>query len=273
MPQGRIILKRICQSRKLADLKTDGARLLYTWLIPNVDINGCFSGDPEVIKGQVFTRLKKSPKTIAGYMDDLSSVGLIVQYTANGDRFIQIPDFVEKQPSLNPSKEAESTIPLPTPDQLQTNSGQTPREVKESKVKSKESKDNYSPNSDEFTLSELLLKLILGRKPDFKEPNLQFWGGHIDRMIRLDNRKPARIREIIQWCQSDDFWQNNILSTAKLRKQFDKLELRAQSERTATTQGKLGAFSSAGRNPQPPRKDRDYSHQESGGGDSVDTSE
>ncbi len=140
MPQGRIILKRICQSKKLADLKTDGARLLYTWLIPNVDINGCFSGDPEVIKGQVFTRLKKSVNTITGYMDDLSSVGLILQYKANGDQFLHIPDFAEKQPSLNPSKEAESTIPPPNPDLLQGNSGPTLRKVKESKVKSKQSK-------------------------------------------------------------------------------------------------------------------------------------
>lgn len=140
MPQGRIILKRICQSRKLADLKSDGARLLYTWLIPNVDINGCFSGDPEVVKGQVFTRLRKSVRTIRGYMEDLVSVGLIVLYEANGDVFINIPDFVEKQPSLNPDREAESAIPPPTPEQLQSGSGRTPTQVKLSKVKVKSSK-------------------------------------------------------------------------------------------------------------------------------------
>jgi len=226
MPQGRIILKRICQSKKLADLKTDGARLLYTWLIPNVDINGCFSGDPEVVKGQVFTRLRKSIKVVAGYLDDLEVTDLIVRYQTNGDLFLHIPDFVEKQPSLNPDKEAKSTIPPPTPEQLQTYSGPTPREVKQSKVKSKKSKENYSANSDELVLSQFLLNLILERKPDYKKPNLQTWAKHIDQMIRLDARKPDRIRAVIEWCQQDDFWQNNILSTAKLRKQFDKLELR-----------------------------------------------
>ncbi len=140
MPQGRIVLKAICQSKKLADLKTDGARLLYTWLVPNVDINGCFSGDPEVIKGQIFTRLKKSEKIIGGYLEDLGSVGLIVWYPSNGDDFLQIPDFVDRQPSLNPSKEAESTIPPPTPEQLQSNSRATPPKVKESKAKFKQSK-------------------------------------------------------------------------------------------------------------------------------------
>lgn len=141
MPQGRIVLKRICQSKKLADLKTDGARLLYTWLLPNVDINGCFSGDPEVIKGQIFTRLKKSAKVIHSYLEDLALAELIVWYSSNGDMFLQIPDFSEKQPSLSPAKEAESTIPPPTPEQLQTYSGPTPLKVKQSKVKSKQSKE------------------------------------------------------------------------------------------------------------------------------------
>ena len=141
MPQGRIILKSICQSKKLAGLKTDGARLLYTWLIPNVDINGCFSGDPEVIKGQIFTRLKKSTKTILGYIGELADAGLIIWYESNGDSFLHIPDFVEKQPSLNPEREAKPTIPLPPPDEIQMKSCVTPLKVKERKVKERKEKD------------------------------------------------------------------------------------------------------------------------------------
>lgn len=223
MPQGRIVLKQICQSRKLTNLKTDGARLLYTWLIPNVDANGCFSGDPEVIKGQIFTRLKKSAKTIQIYLDDLSNQGLVILYEANGDKFLCIPDFVDKQPSLNPNKEAKTTIPMPTPDQLQSNSRVTPPKVKVSKVKVNK---EYSPNSVEFRLSLFLLSLIRERKPDFKHPDLQKWCVHINRMIHRDNRAIENIEAVIRWSQDDDFWQNNILSTEKLRKQFDKLELK-----------------------------------------------
>jgi len=64
----------------------------------------------------------------------------------------------------------------------------------------------YSPNSDEFGLAELLLDLILERKPDFKKPNLQSWAGHIGLMIRRDNRDPERIDTVIRWCQADSFW-------------------------------------------------------------------
>lgn len=142
MPQGRIILKSISQSRKMSELKTDGARLLYTWLIPNLDIKGRFSGDEDVIKGQIFTRLKKTVKQIGEYLQDLADVGLIVWYESDNDKYLQVPDFVDKQPSLNPNKEAESTIPEPTPDQLQSSSVPTPpkgkgREVKGSLSKAK----------------------------------------------------------------------------------------------------------------------------------------
>ena len=146
MPQGRIVLKSICQSKKMAELKTDGARLLYTWLLPNVDINGCFLGDAEVIKGQIFTRLKKTSSQINSWLSDLDSVGLIVWYQTNGDKFLWIPDFQDKQPSLNPAKEAESSIQLPTPEQLKSRSGATLLKVKESKVKQSEAKDDFPEN-------------------------------------------------------------------------------------------------------------------------------
>jgi len=140
MPQGRIILKSISESKKIANLKTDGAKLLYTWLITHLDVNGCFSADPDVVNGKVLTRLNKSKKTIVSYLDDLESVGLIIRYVANGDNFLIVPDFVEKQPNLQPKKEGKPTIPRPTPDLLQSKS--TTSKVKESKVKeSKVKKD------------------------------------------------------------------------------------------------------------------------------------
>jgi len=157
MPAGRILLKSISESKKLSKLKTDSARLLYTWLIPHLDINGCFSGDAEVIKGKIFTRLKKSNKTVEGYLQDLERVKLIVRYEVNGDVFLYSPDFVKKQPSLNPKKEGKPLIPLPAPELLQTNSRQTPEKVSTSKVKESKVKVNESKEKAE-SLNEKLFK-------------------------------------------------------------------------------------------------------------------
>ena len=69
------------------------------------------------------------------------------------------------------------------------------------------------------------------RNGNFKKPDIQKWALHIDRMIRIDNRPPCGIMNVICWCQNDDFWQNNILSTLKLRKQYDQLQMKMTSIR------------------------------------------
>lgn len=85
---------------------------------------------------------------------------------------------------------------------------------------------DFLSDSIEVRLSELLLEKILSRNPGHKKPNLQTWAKDIDLMIRLDKRTAEDIRRVIEWCQTDSFWQSNILSTAKLRKQFDQLWLK-----------------------------------------------
>lgn len=140
MPIGRIILKSISESKKLADLQTDGARLLYTWLIPHLDINGCYSGDALVVLRTVFTRLSHRVQTIEGYLCDMERVGLIVRYETNGDLHLHVPDFTDKQPQLYPDKEAKGSIPQPTPEQLQSKSRAYLLKVKTNKVKQSKGK-------------------------------------------------------------------------------------------------------------------------------------
>jgi len=85
-----------------------------------------------------------------------------------------------------------------------------------------------------IVLSQRLGELILKRKPDFKVILKQKkkgwidWANDIRLMVEIDNRDPKQIKEVIDWCQEDNFWQNNILSITKLRKQFDKLELKSK---------------------------------------------
>lgn len=142
MPRGRIILKAISESKKLSMLQSDGARLLYTWLIPHLDVAGCFSGDPKVINGKVFTRLSKSDEDVEGYLVDLEKNGLVQRYEANGDIFIIVPDFKEKQPYLDPKREGKSIIPPLAPELLASNSRVTQPQYKyKSKYKYKD-KDN-----------------------------------------------------------------------------------------------------------------------------------
>ena len=91
----------------------------------------------------------------------------------------------------------------------------------------------FADDSIEIKLSKLLYSLILERNPNQKYPNLQKWAYRIDLMIRKDNRDPENIERVIKWCQADNIpnkkgfcWANNILSTNKLREQYDQLFLK-----------------------------------------------
>ena len=88
---------------------------------------------------------------------------------------------------------------------------------------SSSSSKRYTSDSTEYGLSKLLYSKILLNNPEYKEPNFQTWARHIDLMIRIDKRTPEAIKNIIEWMQNDDFWYDKVLSTDKLRKQFDQL--------------------------------------------------
>ena len=54
------------------------------------------------------------------------------------------------------------------------------------------------------------------------------WLSDMERLNRIDQRSWEQITRAIEWCQADDFWRGNIMSPAKLRKQYDQLRLAAQ---------------------------------------------
>jgi hypothetical protein len=105
---------------------------------------------------------------------------------------------------------------------LKQNEANEPKKRKENKIK----EILFLSDSDEIRLSEFLFSLIAARDPQFKKPNFQKWAEHIDRLIRIDKRSAQDIEDVITWCQNDSFWQNNILSTNKLRDKFTQLTLK-----------------------------------------------
>jgi hypothetical protein len=85
-------------------------------------------------------------------------------------------------------------------------------------------------SDDVHRLAQYLAEWIVrngNRKPTVGKTWLQA----IDRLIRIDGYAPDQIRQVIDWCQQDEFWQGNILSAAKLRKQFDQLKNRMFQQR------------------------------------------
>jgi uncharacterized phage protein (TIGR02220 family) len=164
MPEGRMLKKAISESKSLGNLSSDSARLLYTWLIPFLDIQGRHSGDPEIIKGHIFPKVKTmTVRKISTLLTELSNAGLVILYRQNDNDevYLQFTKFKEHQ-RLDPGREAPSKIPAPTADNIirfgptQANSGVNPANSLLSKVnksKDKLSKDNVEPGS---TISKII---------------------------------------------------------------------------------------------------------------------
>ena len=95
----------------------------------------------------------------------------------------------------------------------------------------------FSFDSIEHELSRLLLTEIrkndenfLANNPAAEAPSLQRWAFQIDRLIRLDNRPPEEIKQVIVFAQTSSFWRSNILSAQKLREKYTTLLLQMKSQ-------------------------------------------
>ena len=94
----------------------------------------------------------------------------------------------------------------------------------------KNSDDENSYESVTMKLAKYLYNKIINNNPKFKEPNFNTWEKGMDSIIRIDKREISDIEKVIDWCQCDDFWKSNILSPAKLRKQFDGLYMKINNK-------------------------------------------
>lgn len=187
-------------------------------------------------EGFVKRKLRKSVTKVSRVLNFYEKRKRIYFQKCNGGYLIKIPNFIDIMDNWS-RRETIKTTEL-----LQSNDVETTqrRRIKNKEVRSKKKETTFVENSVEFSLSKKLLNLILGNNPNFKKPDLQKWAIEIEKAIRLDKRTPEQLERVIEWSQQDDFWKQNILSTQKLRKQFDQLfmkmgvEKNAESNRTST---------------------------------------
>jgi hypothetical protein len=154
------------------------------------------------------------------------------------------------------------------PDDVEVSTDENPQsKVKESKVnnnsiveesseedsqppkKSKWEREKEKQKPIDIELSKLLMSLIVERLPDYRELEKQEkceyvkWGQSIRLMREQDKRDPIEIREIIEWCQEDNFWKDVVLSTANLKEKYDQMKL----QKNKKTQSKYPQRYIAGR--------------------------
>jgi len=163
-------------------------------------------------------------------LKELSSKGMIVVIPQDDRKPVSYgfqKDYQKWNLSSPKMTHHKSVIPLDdslsSPEMTKLSSPEIP--TKETTKETIQKKTNVD-DSDESRLSKLLFSLIKERDPKLKEPNWANWNKDIRLLIKEDKRTTEEAEEIIKWSQIDEFWQNNILSPKKLRKQFTQLKLK-----------------------------------------------
>ncbi|TFF43647.1 phage replisome organizer N-terminal domain-containing protein [Bacillus thuringiensis] len=111
--------------------------------------------------------------------------------------------------------------------------------------KEKDKKNKEKPSRHKFETcdtngAKYLFEKIKGNNPKQKEPNFDNWANEFRLMRERDNREPQEIKDVIDWCQADPFWQGNILSPKKLREKFDQLTIQMNSKKGAKNNAESG---------------------------------
>jgi len=113
MARGRMLNQTVSASLKFQQLPNDTCRLLATWIIPYLDLNGVYYADPTMVKSAVFPRRADiTPEMVAGYLDAIEGIGLIVRFEAKGDLWQWWPGFAGNQVGLRRDRES-TNYPLP----------------------------------------------------------------------------------------------------------------------------------------------------------------
>ena len=91
-------------------------------------------------------------------------------------------------------------------------------------------KEKRNVPADILELSNLLAEKIFANNPKHRhlsngrrEASVIKWADAIDKLFRIDKQSVEDIKTVIEWCQSDSFWKQNILSGDKLREKWDQI--------------------------------------------------
>jgi hypothetical protein len=231
MPRIRYLKPDFFTDEDLAELPYQ-TRLFFAGMWCQADKAGRLQDRPKKLKAVIFpydhVDAEKCLQQLAQPKNG-SGKPFINRYESDGQRYIQILTWDEHQKPHHTEKDSQIPSPPHTPPM---GKGMGSVQLASTRLRNgdgtvKQPLCSTSPDAER--LATLLLELITTRKPTFRKPTkaaFAKWTQAVGRMIRLDKREPSAVEAVIRWCQADDFWQNNILSGQKLRKQFDQLELK-----------------------------------------------
>lgn len=250
----RILKDSICMSESIDNLSPE-AEVLFYRIIVQCDDFGRMDARPSVIRAKCYPLKIDVIKDdyICNLIHELLQNQMIEIYSVQDKYFIQIPSWnkhqqirAKKSKYPNPETTLSNTQSLALfPYHLisddcnsnlcqvksdDCNSPRNPIQSNPIRNTNRNTIPETKVSEKVISLTEKLIMLMKDNDPKVKVPeNLTGWYLEMDRLLRLDQRTPEEIEQVIIWCQNDNFWKTNILSTTKLRKQFSQLYLKMKN--------------------------------------------
>ena len=170
------------------------------------------SNDPHAVVERLLTTPLSPFLTIPYLPSPFSSISLSTPQEEEPSRCsgsLSEPDGPDAQPENPPTKKQEKKTAEP-----------------------KTAVEPLPEDSEAYKLAVLMRDTLKANVPTLKEPSLQAWARSFDIALRNDERmnEPHFVAEVIKWACADSFWRANIQSPEKLRKQFDQLTAKMESE-------------------------------------------
>lgn len=133
---------------------------------------------------------------------------------------------------LPPPTASDSDESIKTPAEKNESDTKTPRKLRPPDDTQTKTQKPIDKNARK--LSEKLYALHKKLDPQFTctQARLDNWASEIEKLQRLDKRPYDEIEAVIEWAKADSFWQVNIISAEKLRKQYSRLLLQMQKQKT-----------------------------------------
>jgi len=96
-------------------------------------------------------------------------------------------------------------------------------------------KKKFNFNQDHYAFAKAMADKIKIVAPAMKSANLNSWANTIRLLCENDNVEINHAWNVFKWANSDSFWQTNILSADKFRKQFAQLSAKMPKQQPQRT--------------------------------------
>jgi len=219
MAKGRLIHKKICMSGQVHMLSDDTCRLLYTWLLTHLDVEGRFYGDPQTVKSLVFPRRTDiTTKQVDKYLNELQERWLIERYATQDDQYLWAPTWSVHQ-SLRRDREPPSFLPEPPSLQLDGKSDTKMTPKGGSKLsKDKLSKDKGLPPFQFLSQYEAHIGYEFKGKQPGRPSGRELAGA---KALMENGYSIEEVCACHDWMKAEPFWKDKQISLQSILNKID----------------------------------------------------